>query len=62
MATEFLGLQMVVTLHGNPPRRLKGTISAVEAGAGLTLSNGSFAPFTPFTPEHVFCVSDLVPC
>ncbi|AEO69091.1 uncharacterized protein THITE_2080037 [Thermothielavioides terrestris NRRL 8126] len=39
MAAEFVGLQMVVTLHGVPPRRLKGTISDVEAGAGLTLSN-----------------------
>jgi enhancer of mRNA-decapping protein 3 len=40
MATEFIGVQMLVTLHGDPPARLKGTISAVEAGASLTLSNG----------------------
>ncbi|KAK4123838.1 YjeF N-terminal domain-like protein [Parathielavia appendiculata] len=39
MASEFIGLQMLVTVRGDPPRRLKGTISAVEAGAGLTLSN-----------------------
>ncbi|KAL2258214.1 hypothetical protein VTK26DRAFT_8567 [Humicola hyalothermophila] len=39
MAAEFIGLQMLVTLHGDPPARLKGTVSAVEAGAGLTLSN-----------------------
>ncbi|KAJ4304246.1 enhancer of mRNA decapping [Collariella sp. IMI 366227] len=39
MATEFLGLQMTVTLRGNPPRQLRGTVSAIEAGAGLTLSN-----------------------
>ncbi|KAL2024689.1 hypothetical protein VTK56DRAFT_6890 [Thermocarpiscus australiensis] len=39
MAEEFIGLQMLVTLHGEPPTRLKGTVSAVEAGASLTLSN-----------------------
>ncbi len=44
MASEFIGLQMLVTVRGDPPRRLKGTVSAVEAGAGLTLSNGEFAP------------------
>jgi 5,10-methylenetetrahydrofolate reductase len=42
MASEFIGLQMLVTVRGDPPRRLKGTVSAVEAGAGLTLSNGEF--------------------
>ncbi len=40
MASDFIGLQMLVTVRGDPPRRLKGTVSAVEAGAGLTLSNG----------------------
>ncbi|GAB1320339.1 enhancer of mRNA decapping [Madurella fahalii] len=39
MAAEFIGVQMLVTLYGDPPTRLKGTVSAVEAGAGLTLSN-----------------------
>ncbi|KAK3899504.1 hypothetical protein C8A05DRAFT_36872 [Staphylotrichum tortipilum] len=39
MAAEFIGLQMLVTVRGNPPLRLKGTVSAVEAGASLTLSN-----------------------
>lgn len=47
MATEFIGLQMLVTLR-DPPMKLKGTVSAVEAGTGLTLSNGmlSFASFS----------------
>ncbi|KAL2271488.1 hypothetical protein VTJ83DRAFT_859 [Remersonia thermophila] len=39
MASEFIGLQMLVTVRGVPPVRFKGTVSAVEAGAGLTLSN-----------------------
>ena len=39
MADQFIGLQMLVTVR-NPPARLKGTVSSVEAGAGLTLSNG----------------------
>ncbi|KAK4044671.1 YjeF-related protein N-terminus-domain-containing protein [Parachaetomium inaequale] len=39
MASEFIGLQMMVTVRGTPPMLLKGTVSAVEAGAGLTLSN-----------------------
>jgi enhancer of mRNA-decapping protein 3 len=47
MASEFIGLQMLVTVRGDPPRHLKGTVSAVEAGAGLTLSNGEFAPRCP---------------
>ncbi|KAK3322202.1 YjeF-related protein N-terminus-domain-containing protein [Apodospora peruviana] len=38
MAAEFIGMQMLVTLR-DPPATLKGTVSAVEAGAGLTLSN-----------------------
>ena len=39
MADQFIGLQMLVTVR-DPPARLKGTVSSVEAGAGLTLSNG----------------------
>lgn len=38
MASQFIGLQMVVTLR-DPPTRLRGTVSDVEAGVGLTLSN-----------------------
>jgi enhancer of mRNA-decapping protein 3 len=47
MALEFIGLQMMVTVRGTPPMLLKGTVSAVEAGAGLTLSNGELAPGCP---------------
>ncbi|KAK4106313.1 YjeF N-terminal domain-like protein [Parathielavia hyrcaniae] len=39
MASDFIGLQMLVTVRGDPPVQLKGTISGVEAGSGLTLSN-----------------------
>lgn len=46
MASEFIGLQMLVTLR-DPPARLKGTVSAVEAGAGLTLSNGTYSTVSP---------------
>ena len=45
MASEFIGLQMMVTVRGTPPICLKGTVSAVEAGSGLTLSNGEFTSF-----------------
>ncbi|KAH8880429.1 YjeF N-terminal domain-like protein [Thozetella sp. PMI_491] len=38
MADQFIGLQMLVTVR-DPPARLKGTVSSVEAGSGLTLSN-----------------------
>ena len=43
MATDFIGLQMEVVLRtppNIPPLRLKGTVSDVEAGISLTLSNG----------------------
>ncbi len=52
MASEFIGLQMLVTLQGDPPTRLKGTVSAVEAGAGLTLSNGMLGLSIP---KHYTC-------
>ncbi|KAK4137200.1 YjeF N-terminal domain-like protein [Trichocladium antarcticum] len=38
-SSEFIGVQMLVTLKDDPPTRLRGTVSAVEAGTGLTLSN-----------------------
>ncbi len=46
MADQFIGLQMLVTLR-DPPARLKGTVSAVEAGSTLTLSNGTKIDYTP---------------
>ncbi|WYZ40142.1 hypothetical protein EsH8_IV_000483 [Colletotrichum jinshuiense] len=36
---EFIGLQMLVTLRQPEGTMLKGTVSAIEAGASLTLSN-----------------------
>ncbi|OHW93541.1 dfdf domain-containing protein [Colletotrichum incanum] len=36
---EFIGLQMMVTLRQPPGTMLKGTVSAIEAGTSLTLSN-----------------------
>lgn len=49
MAAQFIGLQMLVTLRGEQPVRIKGTVSDVEAGTGLTLSNGEFFfSFFPF--------------
>jgi hypothetical protein len=42
MASDFIGVQMLVTLR-DPPTRLKGTVSEVEAGTGLTLTNGMWS-------------------
>ncbi|KAK5664324.1 hypothetical protein OQA88_542 [Cercophora sp. LCS_1] len=39
MAESFIGVRMLVTLRNPPGAQLKGTVSAVEAGSGLTLSN-----------------------
>ncbi|KAK4241901.1 NAD(P)H-hydrate epimerase [Achaetomium macrosporum] len=64
---EFIGLQMLVTLHGDPPRRLKGTVSAVEAGAGLTLSNvwilntNEWKPRMTIASANIADVSELPP-
>jgi hypothetical protein len=41
MASDFIGVQMLVTLIDPPGIKLKGTVSAVEARTGLTLSNGA---------------------
>ncbi|KAK0753437.1 YjeF-related protein N-terminus-domain-containing protein [Schizothecium vesticola] len=38
MTSDFIGLQVVVTVR-DPPSRVKGTVSEISAGAGLTLSN-----------------------
>jgi enhancer of mRNA-decapping protein 3 len=39
MANQFIGLQMLVTIK-DPPQKLKGIVSDVEAGLSLTLNNG----------------------
>jgi len=46
MATDFLGLQMVITLR-DPSERLCGSVCGVVAGQSLTLRNG----------EHGYLVS-----
>ncbi|KAK1835219.1 YjeF-related protein N-terminus-domain-containing protein [Podospora conica] len=38
MTSDFIGLQVVVTVR-DPPSRVRGTVSEISAGAGLTLSN-----------------------
>ncbi|KAK3302310.1 YjeF-related protein N-terminus-domain-containing protein [Chaetomium strumarium] len=56
---EFVGLQMIVTLHGDPPGRLKGTVSAVEAGAGLTLSNVWILDTNEWKPRMTIASADI---
>lgn len=46
---EFIGLQMLVTLRQPEGTMLKGTVSAIEAGASLTLSNGMLSTATQDT-------------
>ncbi|KAJ9136732.1 YjeF N-terminal domain-like protein [Pleurostoma richardsiae] len=46
MASQFIGLQMLVTLR-DPPVKLRGTVAKVEAGQSLTLVN----VFTLGTPQ-----------
>ncbi|EGS20829.1 uncharacterized protein CTHT_0026670 [Thermochaetoides thermophila DSM 1495] len=60
MAAEFIGLQMLVTLKGNPPLRLKGTVSAVEAGTGLTLSNVWYLNTNEWKPRVSIPSTDIV--
>ncbi|KAK0722588.1 YjeF-related protein N-terminus-domain-containing protein [Lasiosphaeria miniovina] len=59
MAAEFIGLQMLVTLR-DPPTRLKGTISAVEAGSGLTLSNVWILDTNKWEPRLTISASNIV--
>ncbi|KAH6849909.1 YjeF-related protein N-terminus-domain-containing protein [Chaetomium sp. MPI-CAGE-AT-0009] len=60
MASEFIGLQMVVTVRGTPPMLLKGTVSAVEAGAGLTLSNVWMLNTNEWKPRLTIPSEDIV--
>jgi hypothetical protein len=46
MAHQFIGLHMLVILR-EPPARLKGTVSDIEAGISLTLSNGPYRAISP---------------
>ncbi|KAK4140509.1 YjeF-related protein N-terminus-domain-containing protein [Dichotomopilus funicola] len=67
MASEFIGLQMMVTVRGTPPIHLKGTVSAVEAGSGLTLSNvwalntQEWKPRFTIPSEDILDLSEVTP-
>ncbi|KAH6636354.1 YjeF-related protein N-terminus-domain-containing protein [Chaetomium tenue] len=60
MASQFIGLQMVVTVRGTPPVLLKGTVSAVEAGTGLTLSNVWILNTNEWKPRLTIPSEDIV--
>jgi len=49
---DFIGLQMLVTTRNPPGQQLKGTVSELQEGAGLTLSNGQL--WSP--PRNVYQV------
>ncbi|KAK3357276.1 YjeF-related protein N-terminus-domain-containing protein [Lasiosphaeria hispida] len=59
MATDFIGVQMLVTLR-DPPVRLKGTVSAVEAGSGLTLSNVWMLDTNKWEPRVTIASSNII--
>lgn len=46
MASQFTGLQMRVVLRDPAEYMLTGTVSDVQAGSSLTLTNGKRVPFT----------------
>ncbi|AEO57874.1 hypothetical protein MYCTH_2304592 [Thermothelomyces thermophilus ATCC 42464] len=60
MASEFIGLLMMVTMRGTPPMLLKGTVSAVEAGTGLTLSNVWVTNTKEWKPRLTIPSEDIV--
>nr|CDP32150.1 Putative protein of unknown function [Podospora anserina S mat+] len=58
---EFIGLQMLVTLRGNPqPVRIRGTVSGVEAGNSLTLSNVWFLQTNEWKPQLSISASEIL--
>lgn len=46
MASQFTGLQMRVVLRDPAEYMLTGTVSDVQAGSSLTLTNGKRVPFS----------------
>jgi hypothetical protein len=46
MASDFIGLQMIVSLR-SPPSQVMGTVADVQAGSGLTLANGMSSLHAP---------------
>ncbi|KAK4169423.1 NAD(P)H-hydrate epimerase [Cladorrhinum sp. PSN259] len=62
MASDFIGLQMEVVLRTPPhlpPLRLKGTVSAVEMGDSLTLSNVWYLDTNEWKPRVTILASDI---
>jgi len=49
MAQQFIGLHMWVSLRTG--QQMKGTVSEVVTGQGLTLINGTLAPVTRFLSD-----------
>ncbi|KAK0736818.1 YjeF-related protein N-terminus-domain-containing protein [Apiosordaria backusii] len=60
MAAEFIGLQMMVTLRGNPPIKIRGTVSGVEAGNSLTLSNVWYVNTNEWKPTVSISASEII--
>ncbi|KAK3996046.1 NAD(P)H-hydrate epimerase [Cladorrhinum sp. PSN332] len=63
MASDFIGLQMEVVIRTPPdvpPTRLKGTVSAVEAGVSLTLSNVWNLNLKKWEPRVTILAADIV--
>ncbi|KAK3692142.1 YjeF-related protein N-terminus-domain-containing protein [Podospora appendiculata] len=59
MAEQFIGLQMLVTLRNPPGKQLRGNVSAVEAGAVLTLSNVWALDTNQWEPRVTIAASNI---
>ncbi|KAK2061696.1 DFDF domain-containing protein [Colletotrichum caudatum] len=57
---EFIGLQMMVTLRQPPGTMLKGTVSAIQAGNSLTLSNVFTLGTNHWTPRAVIDAANIL--
>ncbi|OIW33235.1 YjeF N-terminal domain-like protein [Coniochaeta ligniaria NRRL 30616] len=57
MADAFIGLQMLVTVRG---AKLKGTVSSVEAGTSLTLSNVWRLDTNKWEPRITIQAADII--
>ncbi|KAK3333349.1 YjeF-related protein N-terminus-domain-containing protein [Cercophora scortea] len=59
MAEQFIGVQMLVTLRNPPGKQLRGNVSAVEAGSGLTLSNVWALDTNKWEPRVTIAASNI---
>ncbi|KAK4177450.1 YjeF-related protein N-terminus-domain-containing protein [Triangularia setosa] len=57
---EFIGLQMLVTLRGSPPVKIRGTVSGVEAGNSLTLNNVWYVHSNEWKPQISISASEII--